>query len=137
MNILILGYSDLAQRKLIPTINSLDIFSSYEIASKSKNVEKSKKLSNVYKNYIKAIKSTTANTVYVSLPNSLHFEVSRIALENNKNVIVDKPAVENIDELDYLFELANKNHLFISMSSVFNFHKGWNYFKNTLKIDYN
>ena len=60
MNILILGYSDLAQRKLIPTINSLDIFSSYEIASKSKNVEKSKKLSNVYKNYIKAIKTTTA-----------------------------------------------------------------------------
>lgn len=133
MNILILGYSDLAQRKLIPTINSLDIFSSYEIASKSKNVEKSKKLSNVYKNYIKAIKSTTANTVYVSLPNSLHFEVSRIALENNKNVIVDKPAVENIDELDYLFELANKNHLFISMSSVFNFHKGWNYFKKMSK----
>ena len=133
MNILILGYSDLAQRKLIPTINSLDIFSSYEIASKSKNVEKSKKLSNVYKNYIKAIKSTTSNTVYVSLPNSLHFEVSRIALENNKNVIVDKPAVENIDELDYLFELANKNHLFISMSSVFNFHKGWNYFKKMSK----
>ena len=133
MNILILGYSDLAQRKLIPTINSLDIFSSYEIASKSKNVEKSKKLTNVYKNYIKAIKTTTAKTVYVSLPNSLHFEISRFALENNKNVIVDKPAVENIDELDYLFELANKNHLFISMSSVFNFHKGWNYFKKMSK----
>jgi len=129
LNILILGYSDLAQRKLIPTINSLDIFSSYEVASKSKNVEKSKKLTNVYKNYIKAIKSTTAKTVYVSLPNSFHFEVSRIALENNKNVIVDKPAVKNIDELDHLLELANQNHLFISMSSVFNFHKGWNYFK--------
>ena len=133
MNILILGYSDLAQRKLIPTINSLDIFSSFEVASKSNKVEKSKKLTNVYKNYIKAIKTTTAKTVYVSLPNSFHFEISRIALENNKNVIVDKPAVDNIDELDHLFELANKNHLFISMSSVFNFHKGWNYFKKISK----
>ena len=28
-----------------------------------------------------------------------------------------------IDELDYLFELANKNHLFISMSSVLIFIK--------------
>ena len=133
MKILILGYSDLAQRKLIPAINSADFIHSYDLASVSKKVVKAPKLDRVFKNYNEAIENTSAETVYVSLPNSLHYLYSKIALENNKNVIVDKPAINDIIELKELTKLSKEKNLFISMSSVFTFHKGWEKFKDISK----
>lgn len=40
------------------------------------------------------------DVVYIASPNSLHFQQSKLAIENNKNVIVEKPAFVNTKEFE-------------------------------------
>ncbi len=131
--ILILGYSDISQRRIIPALNKLDEISSIEIATKSKEVEALGKIEKTYKSYEKAIESTDANFVYISLPNSLHFDYGKQSLLWDKNIIIDKPAVLNKSEFEELTNLAKKNNLFISQSCVFQHHKAWVDFKKYSK----
>lgn len=63
--------------------------------------------------YDKALTSQNYDTVYVAVPNSLHFEYAKKALEAGKNVIVEKPMCANLQEANDLFELAKSKGLFI------------------------
>ena len=89
MKILILGYSDLAARRLIPAIKKLRNVK-FDIASRSKS-EKNGGHDKWYRNYNEAIKSTDAKIIYISLVNSDHYKYALKSLKQNKNVIVDKP----------------------------------------------
>lgn len=53
------------------------------------------------------------DTVYVALPNNLHFIYAKNALEAGKNVIVEKPFTTNYKEAETLNEIAKKNQLFL------------------------
>lgn len=53
------------------------------------------------------------DTVYIALPNNLHYSFSKKVLEAGKNVIVEKPFTSNYKEALILNELARKNHLFL------------------------
>lgn len=72
--------------------------------------------------YDKALTSKNYDTVYVAVPNSLHFEYAKKALEAGKNVIVEKPICTNLKETNQLFELANSRGLFVfeNMTTVHN-----------------
>lgn len=48
------------------------------------------------------------DTIYVALPNFLHFSFAKKALEHGKNVIIEKPITANITELKILEKLAKK-----------------------------
>ena len=63
--------------------------------------------------YDKALTSKNYDTVYIAVPNSLHFEYAKKALEAGKNVIVEKPMCANLQEAVYLFELARNKGLYI------------------------
>jgi len=47
-------------------------------------------------------KSETIDTFYIASPNSLHFEQAKQGIENDKNVIVEKPIVSNIKQMEIL-----------------------------------
>lgn len=53
------------------------------------------------------------DVVYIASPNSLHFAQAKKALENGKNVIVEKPSTSNIHELAILQETAKANGQFL------------------------
>lgn len=53
------------------------------------------------------------DTVYVAVPNHLHYEFCLEALKANKNVIVEKPMTSNYKEAQYLSNLAQKKNLFL------------------------
>lgn len=53
------------------------------------------------------------DTVYVALPNFLHYAFSKKALEAGKHVIIEKPITANYAELQELKEIANEKHLMI------------------------
>lgn len=129
MKVLILGYSDLVNRKVLPAISKLENIESIDVATKTGIVKSFKKLNNVFRDYSKAILLSDAEIVYVFLPNNLHYKYSKYSIENNKSVIVDKPAVLNSNEFQILNSLVKANNLFISMSCVFHFHKAWDQFK--------
>lgn len=47
--------------------------------------------------------------VYIASEHNFHFEQAKLALENKKHVLVEKPATLNSEELRELIELARKN----------------------------
>ena len=106
--ILILGFSDLSQRKIIPVLQNLNYVEEIEIASKSKIISKNNKIKKTYFDYDTAIKETSADLIYISLPNSQHYKYCKESILLNKSVIVDKPAVLSSAELNSLNSLMLK-----------------------------
>lgn len=63
--------------------------------------------------YDKALTSKNYDTVYIAVPNALHFEYAKKALEAGKNVIVEKPICSNIKDTIALYDLAKSKGLYI------------------------
>ena len=57
--------------------------------------------------------NTDLDAIYIGLPNNLHFEFAKKALEANKNVIVEKPFTSTYNEALILSDLAKQKQLFI------------------------
>lgn len=74
------------------------------------------------------LKDEMIDTVYVGVPNHLHYEICKKALEANKNVICEKPFTSHIDELLELSALANERKL-ILLEAI-----STQYLPNVLKI---
>lgn len=53
------------------------------------------------------------DTVYIASPNALHFSQAKLAIENGKNVIVEKPSTSTIEEFTLLDKLAHENNVYI------------------------
>ena len=53
------------------------------------------------------------DTVYVALPNFLHYSFATKALEAGKNVIIEKPVTANYQELENLKKIASAKNLMI------------------------
>lgn len=57
--------------------------------------------------------NSNIDTVYVALPNNLHFSYAKQALEAGKHVILEKPFTTNYKEAVILSEIARKKQLFL------------------------
>ncbi len=88
----ILGYSSLAQRLIIPALNHHPNIKLVGIASKSRYKLIPGSIP-AYSSYTQAICNTDCNLVYISLHNSAHYKWILYALKHGKQVICDKPAV--------------------------------------------
>lgn len=53
------------------------------------------------------------DTVYVAVPNFLHYEIAKAALEHDKNVICEKPFVQSTTQAKELKKLADEKGLII------------------------
>ena len=57
------------------------------------------------------IEKADIDTVYIAVPNSLHYKMCKLALENNKNVICEKPFTSNYSEALKLSAIARDKGL--------------------------
>lgn len=69
-------------------------------------------IKHVFVDYNDFLKSEI-DTVYVAVPNNLHFKFTKLALEAGNNVIVEKPFTSNYKEALILSELAKEKKLFL------------------------
>jgi len=76
-----------------------------------------------FKTYEEGLKKSSADIVYISLPNSFHYKWAKKALNCGCHVIVDKPICENIDKLKNLINLAKKSNKLLSEAIFFDYHK--------------
>jgi len=121
MKILILGYSSLCKRKIVPALKEKLNNVKFCICSKSQKKE------NIgayawYRDYKVALEKSEANLVYISLANYLHYFWAKKALEKNYHVIIDKPATLNYKQAKSLVKLARKKKRLLSEAVVFNYH---------------
>ena len=124
--ILLIGYSNLARRRLIKTFIKKKIL--FSVASKSFK-KKIYGAYNQFDNYDKALKFSNADLVYLSIPNSMHFNLAKKILNYGYHLIVDKPITTNPGELKTLINIANKNNLMLSEAVFYNYHRQFNYLK--------
>lgn len=88
------------------------------ILSTERSIKKAMELAHKYKidkcftNYEEML-NDSIDTVYIALPNHLHFEYAKKALESNKNCIIEKPMVANIKEFQILKNIAEEKNLII------------------------
>lgn len=54
------------------------------------------------------LKDPKIDVIYVAVPNGLHYEIAKKALQNNKHVIVEKPFVPYYKQAKELIDLAKK-----------------------------
>ena len=121
MKILILGYSSLCKRKIVPALKEKLNIVKFCICSKSQKKE------NIgayawYRDYKVALEKSEANLVYISLANYLHYFWAKKALEKNYHVIIDKPATLNYKQAKSLVKLARKKKRLLSEAVVFYYH---------------
>ncbi|GAB2022735.1 Gfo/Idh/MocA family oxidoreductase [Pseudolactococcus yaeyamensis] len=67
----------------------------------------------IFYDYTALLASDIADTIYVALPNFLHYQFAKKALEAGKSVIVEKPFTSNLKEYEELERLALEKKLFI------------------------
>ena len=124
MRILIIGNSDIFKKKIYFALKKFKKIK-IELASRRK-ISKQIKINKKYSSYNKAIKTTKAKIVYISLINSMHFKWALKSLNNNKHVIVDKPITADFKDTKKLLNLARKKNLLLTESIVFHYHNQFN-----------
>jgi len=127
MRILIIGNSDIFKKKIYFALKKFKKIK-IELASRRK-ISKQIKINKKYSSYNKAINTTKAKIVYISLINSMHFKWALKSLNSNKHVIVDKPLTKDFKDTKKLLNLARKKNLLLTESIVFHYH---NQFKNII-----
>ena len=85
----------------------------------ARNIENLKELQskynikNIYTDIKLCLENKEIDTIYVAVPNNLHYSVAKKALEAGKNVICEKPFTLKYSEAVELFEIAEDKELIL------------------------
>ena len=125
ITVLILGFSRIAQRRVLPAFQGLAKVRGIEIASRRgrpENLPTADKVTRFHEDFTVALETTEADLVYVSTVNSEHAEWVERALLAGRHVVVDKPAVVRLADGERLVALAKSRGLCLAESVVWAAH---------------
>ncbi len=109
----VLGTANIAKNCTIPGMQLADNCELYAIAGrKIEKAEQFKKdfgFEKAYGSYEELIEDADVQAVYIPLPNHLHFQWIKAALEHGKHVLCEKPMTLNAKEEKELFYMAKEN----------------------------
>ena len=78
--------------------------------------------SNCYDEYEKLLKNNEVEIIYIALPNNLHSQWIYRSIEQNKNILVEKPAFMNFKEAQKVFSHPNLENIFLGEGFMFRYH---------------
>ena len=113
----VLGTAGIAAGQTIPGMKEAENCRLYAIAgrdiSKAEAFQKQFGFEKAYSSYDELLSDSSVEAVYIPLPNSLHFEWVRKALEHGKHVLCEKPLTPTATEAEKLFRIAEENHVLL------------------------
>ncbi|WP_437751580.1 Gfo/Idh/MocA family protein [Sorangium sp. So ce1389] len=124
MKVLLLGYSSLARRRVLPALASLGV-RDIDVASVSRGADVALPpgvTGRCYDDYRVALARSDAALAYVSTVNSTHEELAERALERGLHVAVDKPACLSLESSRRLVQLARKRGRCLAEATVYAYH---------------
>jgi len=95
----------------LPAIKLTAILSTPHSVERAHDLQTNYDIDQVYTDYAALLADPQVDTVYVALPNSLHYDFSKQALAAGKNVICEKPFTLNSTQFAELAALALKKDL--------------------------
>lgn len=125
MNILIIGFSAIAKKRILPALRKIGVISRIDIASRSSvsgPLAEAAYNGSVFDDYAEAISRSNSDLVYISLVNSSHAEWAEKALRRGCHVIVDKPSFSSFDDVQRLTGLARAKNLCLAEATVYAWH---------------
>ena len=90
-------------------IDYLAILGTERSRGRTEELAEKYKLNKIYFNYDELLQDKNIDTIYVALPNFLHYQFAKKALEADKNVIVEKPGVTTLAEFNDLKNLVEEH----------------------------
>ena len=130
---ILIGYGSWG-KKIYHTLNSMKDFKIIKIIRKNIRYNNKSLFSN---NLLDIKKSIAANSVFICTPNKTHFKIAKYALENDKNVFLEKPACFNNKEYSELSNIAKKNKLIFHVNYIYFYNNKIIEFYNLIKKHYN
>ena len=108
----ILGTGKIVQ-DFLPTVDRLNIeymaiLGTARSKERVENLAAQYGIQKIYFDYDELLADENLDTIYVALPNFLHYSFAKKALLADKNVIVEKPAVTTLEEFTELKNLASQ-----------------------------
>ena len=104
----------------------------------ARNIENLKELQskynikNIYTDIDLCLENKEIDTIYVAVPNNLHYTVAKHALEAGKNVICEKPFTLKYDEAVELFKIAEDKGLILIEAITNQYQKNYLDIKNNI-----
>jgi predicted dehydrogenase len=122
-DVLVLGYSNLARRRILPALAALGV-TGIEVASRSAGQAEwpPPGCTRTFNDYGDALEHSAAALVYISTVNSLHAAMAEQALEAGRHVVVDKPLCLSVRSAERLASLASRRGLCLAEACVWDFH---------------
>jgi predicted dehydrogenase len=123
MRLLILGYSSIAERRILPAAAKVGAIEEISIASRSRPEPASwPKRGRFFDDYEAALRESKADLVYLSLPNAMHEPWVMTALAAGRHVVVDKPAMMTFAESQRAVTEARRLNRLLAEATVFGHH---------------
>lgn len=80
----------------------------------------------IFSSYEEIVTSRDIDALYIPLPPALHYRWAKLALENGKHVLVEKPSTISSEHTEKLVEIAKKNGVALHENYMFIFHEQLN-----------
>lgn len=123
MRLLILGYSSIAERRVIPAAAKVGAIEQISIVSRGRpQPDGWPKPGRFFSDYETALRESDADVVYLSLPNAMHEHWVMAALAAGKHVIVDKPAMMTSEASQRAVGEARRVKRLVAEATVFGYH---------------
>jgi len=107
------GKNHLRELNANPLVSSILVVD--PIVNKESDILQQYKNVNFYTTFEEALsKNKNIDGAIIATPPSTHFDIAKKCLENNLHVLIEKPMVETLKELDILNELASDNKVLMS-----------------------
>jgi len=133
INIAVWSVGQHAIRNILPVLARSSYINLYGVYTRNREVMRSK--AEEYKciaftDETSFLLNDDVDAVYISSPNSLHYEQIKASLLHNKHVIVEKTALINTLQFDELIEVARRKKLLLMEAFMFRFHRQWQILKD-------
>lgn len=115
MKLAILGTGKIVE-EVLPVLKEINGIELSAILSTPRSIEKAEKLAELYaisqasSDYDSILANPDVDTVYVALPNHLHYEYAKKALLAGKHVICEKPFTLTLAEFEALAKIAEQEN---------------------------
>ena len=86
----------------------------------------------VYRDYDELLANESLDVVDIVLPNHLHFDAARSALEQGNHLLLEKPMTLNVADCQSLLQLASANDLTIAVGHEFRLSSLWGKVKSLI-----
>ncbi len=121
----IIGTSDIAFRRFLPSLLKNNNFEYVGVASR--DINKTKIFVDTfggrgYGSYYHIINDNSIDALYIPLPPALHFEWAKKALKKGKHVFLEKPFTTSSYDTKILVDIARSKQLALHENYMFMFH---------------